>query len=135
METLKDIFVPYKIAQKLKEIGFDEPCIAYYDDRYCLYMWHSIMTKKVSVEEELSICNFNESNPYDNIISAPTYEQVFKWFREKGIDSSLFTENGYYYYRGSKGDKFLFSGTESYYEQAQEQLILKLIEIYEKGKN
>ncbi|WP_212898454.1 hypothetical protein [Capnocytophaga cynodegmi] len=28
METLKDIFVSYEIAQKLKEIGFDEKCIA-----------------------------------------------------------------------------------------------------------
>lgn len=68
-------------------------------------------------------------------ISAPTWEQVKKWFREKNIESSLFTEDGYYYYRGSKEDKFLFSGTEETYEQSREALILKLIEIYKNEQN
>ena len=31
---MKEQFVTYEIALKLKELGFDEPCIAYYFNRY-----------------------------------------------------------------------------------------------------
>ncbi|MFJ1491865.1 hypothetical protein [Capnocytophaga canis] len=126
METLKDIFVSYEIAQKLKEIGFDEKCIASYTSAKNIIFELYDLTRH-AFKEDLIINDFNSS---DRCISAPTWEQVKKWFREKGIESSLFTEDGYYYYRGSKGDKFLFSGTEDTYEQAREALILKLIEIY-----
>lgn len=134
MEILKDIFVTCDIAVQLKEIGFDEPCIFYYDVFKELMIqtngtvyWHR--------KESIKIENYNlDVGDVINLKSAPTWEQVFKWFRNLGIDSSLFTEDGYYYYRGSKGNKFLFSGTEDTYEQAREQLFLKLIEIYENGK-
>ncbi|GIM62130.1 hypothetical protein CAPN008_21800 [Capnocytophaga canis] len=115
MKELKDIFVSYEIAVQLKEMGFEEPCIAVYS------------------KGKLNIFDPNDSVQwvvFEGDFFAPTWEQVFKWFREKDLESSLFTEDGYYYYRGSKGDKFLFSGTESSYEQAREQLIYKLIEIY-----
>lgn len=39
MKVLKDIFVTYEIAQKFKEIGFDEDCIGAYD---CYCMLHII---------------------------------------------------------------------------------------------
>lgn len=118
MKTLNDIFVPYKIAEKLKEIGFDEPCIGYYEKD----------NPNVRLNEKTQ--GTIKHNGLLIYISAPTWEQVKKWFREKDLESSLFTEDGYYYYRGSKGNKFLFSGTENTYEQAREALILKLIKIY-----
>ena len=135
MSVLKDIFVSYEIAKKLKEIGFDEKCIFRYIDGELSLETHEKYVVKNCVEIE-HIINFNynlfrENNiTFSEICSAPTYEQVFKWFREKGIDSSLSTEYSFYYYKGARGDNFLFSGTEDTYEQAREQLILKLIETY-----
>ena len=52
-------FVPYELAVKLKELGFDEPCIA----------THGYL--------ELYI------NTDDGHLKAPLYQQVFRWFREK----------------------------------------------------
>ncbi|MFJ1490532.1 hypothetical protein [Capnocytophaga canis] len=136
METLKDIFVPYEIAVQLKEIGFYEPCMAMYNQRKEIEIGLNEVVKQANFvrQDLLLVSDFNEINSHHigskPFCSAPTYEQVKKWFREKGVESSLFTEDGYYYYRGSKGDKFLFSGTEDTYKQAQEQLIYKLIEIY-----
>ncbi len=31
---MKKLFVSHKIALKLKELGFDENCIAYYSNKY-----------------------------------------------------------------------------------------------------
>ena len=51
-------FVKYEQALALKELGFDEPCIGYYDEGGNLY------TEMVEV------------------LKAPLYQQAFRWFRE-----------------------------------------------------
>ena len=66
MEDLKKEFVPYQEALELKELGFDEPCIA----------THGYL--------ELYI------NTDDGHVKAPTFSQAFRWFREKyNIQSSV----------------------------------------------
>lgn len=113
MQTLKDIFVPYEIAQKLKEIGFDEPCLAYYDDKL--------------IEITYPIFSFN--NKYEPI--APTYEQVFKWFREKGYHIIIDKVSDRYGYFIRQKERIDGETKTDIYEQAREQAILKTIEIYE----
>ena len=61
-------FIPYEQALALKELGFDEPCIKYY--------WTDGMFTKTYESP------FNH-NKRDNLISAPLYQQAFRWFREK----------------------------------------------------
>ncbi|WP_404812052.1 hypothetical protein ACIRNY_10975 [Capnocytophaga canimorsus] len=120
METLKDIFVSYEIAQKLKEIGFDEPCIGAYD---CYCMLHTINSN-----DKFSLSK-NEIFAY-----APTWEQVKTWFREKGYFSTI-KINPYAFYYGSIGMHTTIDlAQEDTYQQAREALILKLIEIYKNGK-
>jgi hypothetical protein len=72
-------FIPYEQSVLLKELGFDEPCFAYYKDgkitgvdKWDREDWgfHVITNKEVtSVTSE--------------IVIAPTYSQAFRWFREK----------------------------------------------------
>jgi hypothetical protein len=52
-------FIPYELALRMKELGFNEPCFGYYDEGGNLY------TEMVEV------------------LKAPLYQQVFRWFREK----------------------------------------------------
>jgi hypothetical protein len=52
-------FAPFQQALELKELGFDEPCLMYYD----------------------YLCTLVESGVYE--CKAPLYQQVFRWFREK----------------------------------------------------
>ena len=64
---MKHLFVPYELAVKLKEKGFDENCFGFYT-------------------ENLKLCsaNLNNINRADKFyISAPLYQQVIDWFREK----------------------------------------------------
>jgi len=74
-------FIPYVEALELKELGFDEPCLATYN-----------IDKKVSRNpshnmEDLPI----EGQPYYwqnskihiTCITAPLYQQAFRWLYEK----------------------------------------------------
>ena len=63
----ESLFVPYKIALILKELGFDEPCFGFYDLSYkCRLAFTSDQ-------------NFYEQQK----CSAPTFSQAFRFFREK----------------------------------------------------
>ena len=61
-------FIDFEQALALKELGFDEPCIKYY--------W----TDGMLVAGYENPFNYNKR---DNVISAPLYQQSFRWFREK----------------------------------------------------
>ena len=65
---MKD-FIQYEQAFALKELGFDEPCFGYY-----------------GVENEFVLDTMRNTSPnYSRrgFISAPLYQQAFRWFREK----------------------------------------------------
>lgn len=59
-------FVPYDIALTMKELGFKEKCLRMYVD------------KKLS--PQLDVGQYNQD--WD-IVSAPLYQQAFRWFREE----------------------------------------------------
>ena len=65
-------FITYEQALALKELGFDEPCWAWWhiedcDTRYCYS------------DQRSPIQNSRETE----IIGLPTFSQAFRWFREK----------------------------------------------------
>jgi hypothetical protein len=67
-------FVPYELALKLKELGFDEPCFVLYkasNSNQLAYAPHGITT------------NSQLSQGDSNNIAAPLFQQAFRWFREK----------------------------------------------------
>lgn len=72
--------VPIEIAKELKEIGFNTPCSFYYDEKLLkISPWH---------DEEFAVTNWNDKL-FRYCVSIPTWEQVFEWFREKGMFHSI----------------------------------------------
>ena len=67
-------FVPYEQALKLKQLGFDEPCLSIYDK-------DSVLQR--SLLEYPIINSKNGFHEHWNITTAPLYQQAFRWFREK----------------------------------------------------
>jgi hypothetical protein len=64
-------FVPYEQALALKELGFDEICLSAFFD------------------SKIKRCD-NIKNSTSDYLSAPLYQQAFRWFREKyGIFVSI----------------------------------------------
>lgn len=74
---MKEDFLNPIQALALKELGFDEPCIAFYKDTYEL--------KAIDQHWGSSISGISKSLGYhvDDIVLAPLYQQAFKWFRDE----------------------------------------------------
>jgi hypothetical protein len=65
---MKKEFVPYGLALRMKELGFDETCFGCY-------------TKDKELSYDYSD-NREEGHYFQDCI-APTFSQAFRWFREK----------------------------------------------------
>lgn len=103
-------FIPYELALAIKELRFDEPCIKGFYNKEPIY---TVVTTPV---------DFNNKKQLAELLSAPTFSQCFRWFREKyGLFISIFHyENGY-----SINDLRRFET----YEEAELERLKKLIEI------
>lgn len=82
-----EMFVPFKIAKKLKEKGFTLPILEIYGKFDSDGLFHSQL-----------LCNYCEIMDSKEII-APTISQVLKWLREqKKINIEIFLYNETYSY-------------------------------------
>jgi hypothetical protein len=119
---MKKEFINYTEALALKELGFDEPCfMAYYhllseDKKDKLFMRY----------------NDNKTNS-DNAISAPLYQQAFRWFREKyKLHTWIYqVDNGKFFFSSLKNGRYLVCNIIEFatYEEAELECLKKLIEI------
>lgn len=86
---IKENFVTFKQAVKLKELGFDEGCFSIYG--YNNSGEFNFSTDRLWLFNEISEYENNNIHPEDlknsciedNAASAPLCQQVFKWFRKK----------------------------------------------------
>jgi len=67
-------FIPYEQALEFKELGFDEECLAFYNSTF--QTPNELLYPQYGGE----VGNWNVEN---HLISAPLYQQAFRWFREK----------------------------------------------------
>jgi hypothetical protein len=110
-------FIPYEQALELKELGFNEPCMGYFDTR---------------LEHQIGNFDFTEIKGYNESVSAlsPLYQQAFRWFREKcpdfdfGVGKIYNGSNTYHYHINLSWEYF-----EGTYEEAELACLNKLIEL------
>ena len=67
-------FVPYELAIKLKQLGFDEECFAYYHNR--------VEPSWVKTLDRGDTTKNSVQNLYQSDCAAPLFQQAFRWFRE-----------------------------------------------------
>ncbi len=128
---MKD-FTLYPEALELKQLGFDEPCFAFYNynSQLCRYMnpdkdWNSLNHQQLK----------NSKITLPDTHTAPTYSQAFRWFRDKGyrytISSDCFEKNGMFYFEAWKHKQFTFDSGLVYstYEEAELACLQHLIKI------
>ena len=132
---MKEQFVTYEIALKLKNIGFDEECLAvFYQGRFMNdhiepYVWNLVNSIKTN-----SDCNSLD------IVTTPLWQQVIDWLREnyniyiweQPINSFIDDEEElnsciFIYQRG-------ITDSPNEYDD-KEQAILKAIELCKEKKN
>jgi len=126
--SIETNFVPYQIALDMKLLGFDDPCFGYYDK---IQIFH--------------LCPFGNMNDR-GFVSAPTYSQAFKFFRDKhnlfsyivretGINHGKIKYIGVYYKITEKG--YTPKNTcvsQDTYEEAEVACLINLIQLVNKSK-
>ena len=123
-------FVPYVLALKLKDLGFDEPCFAFYGlsrDDY--------KTIRLSIFQNLKTDYLSDIHHLDVTCDAPLYQQAFRFFREKYGLHYIICKNiqmdGYGYREVilipymEENENTIFKT----YEEAEVECLVKLIEI------
>jgi hypothetical protein len=115
-------FILYEQALALKELGFDEECFWWYD-----------------FEKQLrkDIHGFNTNSKYfmeGSSCSAPLYQQVFRWFREKynlkgHVEAVEYLDGTPNTYHWCIFNKYNSGYDQLTYEEAELECLKKLIEI------
>jgi hypothetical protein len=117
-------FIPYEQALALKKLGFDEPCFTIFLREE--FRGHiGLLPKGFPIN--------SETNNID-IVSAPLYQQAFRWFREKynmvGEINSYYSDKKWSFnydivtiYKEKASDRF------NTYEEAELECLKKLIQI------
>nr|DAJ47210.1 MAG TPA: hypothetical protein [Caudoviricetes sp.] len=123
------------IAKKLKEIGYNEECYFELNDENKVVI-------EIDIMEDSSIIDVTDLIPYKNDYyctpSVPTWTEVLEWFRKRNL-VGLVTHR----YRSKNDNGFSFEVLDieteiivyKTYEEAQEALVYKLIEIYKETNN
>ena len=114
-------FIPYEQALELKELGFDEHCLAFYGgDGDSKIYYNSLRNGSGDYEPY-------KASERHKWFGAPLYQQAFRWFREKHKLHSYVE-----YDIDSQYDAMVaFDYIDSYdtYEEAELACLKKLIEI------
>jgi hypothetical protein len=127
---------PYAEALALKELGFDEPCFFVYRGG-SLYASGSIQRYYEDGDWDFEI-NSNYGGDIKQWVTAPTFSQAFRFFREKHkLDGFVQIEPlnekyGYVTYDRKKGN-YTESKRKYTLEEAELACLRKLIEIVKGG--
>ena len=122
-------FVTYEIALKLKELGFNKECLAYYNNPPYPDLMHNC--------ENVMESNFIIEN-IGNSLKAPLWQQVIDWLREKqniciDIEPITFDDEPTYIFEiiNLKNGMLLNNINSSFIDssEALEQAILEALEL------
>ena len=134
-EIMESLFINYDQALALKELHFDEPCLAIFTNRYT----NGETYPKAVGQHEGSNISGDKNSDFDGqsfwYVTAPTFSQAFKFFRDKyRLDGKpeYFLNDWYCFIindmEGKDTSRRLFTEFTSY-EEAELQCLKKLIEI------
>jgi hypothetical protein len=116
-------FIPYEQALELKDLGFDKPCFAFYDES--LYFPNNENQYGTFCNQKLDASS----------CSAPTFSQAFRWFREKEFYCIVYKNyDGFVYEIYGEGLQIIKEPFNTY-EEAELACLKRLIEIVKQPKN
>jgi len=129
---MKEQFVTYDIALKLKELGFDEECLCTYGKSDKRFM-RNPGTNMIDEPVEDNPYYWQNSKVHESVICAPLWQQVIDWFREANNlqveilwrgDMSMFCYKiGRFRYASHEFSEIDYRQ----FEEAREQAILKAL--------
>ena len=130
-------FVPPTESLELKELGFDEPCFGYYVDGELrgVNLGHEGLGGIKPYYKRFgfhTLCNSDINNMEKSVVTAPTFSQAFRWFRENHNLHHEIEYNGYEYLGYVSG---MTANIFKTYEEAELACLKQLIEIVKEKQN
>ena len=129
---IKD-FTNHNQALKLKALGFDEPCVAFFQKEY--HEKQPIMVDDNDQYRLTGLRTCKNSEIPEHYTAAPTFAQAFTFFREKYNLYHTIDKQGYLFFQIKKDEGFgdltevIVSYDYNSYEEAEIDCLNKLIEI------
>ena len=127
-------FLPYKESLELRNLGFDEPCLAWFSDRNI-----RIVGVNGCALSSLPV-NSTFSNGDDEFVTSPTWGAAFKWFRKKHklvVDWNHSEHNNFGIYIGvcikNVNLEETIVGVYKEHEEAELECLRKLINMVKNG--
>lgn len=126
-------FVPHQESLELKNLGFNEPCLAWRNKSGIL-----LMDITIGSYSPLDDPYKQEDFELEKECTCPTFSQAFRWFREKGFHSAIMPKitpsntTVYYIYEGKP--KKDWNNCFKSYEEAELVCLRKLIETVKNEK-
>ena len=119
---MNEEFVPYEQSLELKELGFDEPCITFYEP-------NNKEVIVVGVPQRYNDPSLLRLKDF----CAPTFSQAFRWFRDrhKKLDYPEFYYDEQKWHCHSDYKGYVLFNT---YEEAELACLKKLIQIVKENK-
>lgn len=137
-------FIPYEEALALKKLGFDELCFMFYEQetsfRHLQKGINSDYWGDYSDPQKWNSMPNKPWKPFCQCISAPLYQQSFRFFREKydligwicPFNNGKNESNNFLSYGFAIKDVFIGKTNFDNYEEAELACLKKLIEICQK---
>lgn len=127
-------FITYDLALRLKELGFNEPCLAYFQIEY-----DSINQKhfgSLSFPKDVKDLESQNKMTYcvgQMTLLAPTWQSAFEWFIEKnnliGLIELGIIDFSFKIINSKKHSATTFHAFDGSYKEAQERCLKELCEI------
>ena len=108
-------FVPFEIALKLQQLGFDEPCFGYWLKANSLFGRNDLIIETIK----------HGKNNQDHMCFAPTWQQAFAFLITEDLEDELTLLYDY------SGWSLFING--SFLDYKDEKALKKLIKIKEKN--
>ena len=129
---MKD-FTLYPEALELKQLGFDEPCFAWY------HLGDTLLSD-ITMGYEKTDFLYTQDDMEETQCTAPTYSQAFRWFREKYNLHALIMPKTtpsnttvYYIYKGKFEENW--DNCFEAYEEAELRCLKHLIKTVKENEN
>ena len=113
---MEDLFLLYPTALQLKELGFNEPCLMYWND------YGKISTNRFQLHNKID-------EWCQDYIEAPTYDQAFEWLLKIINKDVLFDSNKYSIRFDDVYYSLLLGGVVMFVFVTKEKVVIELIKV------
>jgi glycogen synthase len=120
MDSLDKEFMPYQESLELKELDFNEPCLA---------QWDEMELYPLQQGGESAYFETNKNSRLSFNTMAPTFSQCFRWFREKCKLSGITSHCSFEIWDLKTEECIVEVYPISSFDEAQLACLKKLIEI------